>query len=99
MTFLGFLRPGCSLGVATCFGCSTMTPRRDCDPGRGQPVDAVLGHLEPLLESGDIVIDGGNSWFLDTRRREKQYSEAGLHFFGVGVSGGEEGARYGHARR
>jgi len=61
----------------------------------GQPVDAVLGHLEPLLESGDIVIDGGNSWYLDTRRREKQYSEAGLHFFGVGVSGGEEGARYG----
>ncbi|MGB5296391.1 MAG: NAD(P)-binding domain-containing protein, partial [Thermoanaerobaculia bacterium] len=61
----------------------------------GDPVDAVMGQLEPLLESGDIVIDGGNSWYLDTRRREKQYAEAGLRFFGVGVSGGEEGARYG----
>ncbi|MGB6992118.1 MAG: NADP-dependent phosphogluconate dehydrogenase, partial [Thermoanaerobaculia bacterium] len=61
----------------------------------GDPVDAVMGQLEPLLEPGDIVIDGGNSWYLDTRRREKQYAEAGLRFFGVGVSGGEEGARYG----
>ncbi len=61
----------------------------------GDPVDAVMGQLEPLLESGDIVIDGGNSWYLDTRRREKQYAEQGLRLFGVGVSGGEEGARYG----
>lgn len=61
----------------------------------GDPVDAVMGQLEPLLEPGDIVIDGGNSWYLDTRRREKQYAEQGLRFFGVGVSGGEEGARYG----
>ena len=42
----------------------------------GDPVDAVMGQLEPLLEPGDIVIDGGNSWYLDTRRREKQYAEA-----------------------
>ena len=61
----------------------------------GAPVDAVMGQLQPLLEPGDIVIDGGNSWYMDTRRREKQYAEAGLHFFGVGVSGGEEGARFG----
>jgi 6-phosphogluconate dehydrogenase len=61
----------------------------------GPPVDAVMGQLKPLLERGDIVIDGGNSWFLDTRRREKEYADAGLRFFGVGVSGGEEGARNG----
>ena len=61
----------------------------------GDPVDAVMGQLQPLLEPGDIVIDGGNSWYMDTRRREEQYADAGLHFFGVGVSGGEEGARFG----
>ena len=61
----------------------------------GKPVDIVLGQLKPLLEPGDIVIDGGNSWYEDTRRREKDYAEAGLRFFGVGVSGGEEGARNG----
>jgi 6-phosphogluconate dehydrogenase len=61
----------------------------------GDPVDTVMGQLEPLLQPGDIVVDGGNSWYLDTRRREKRYAESGLHFFGVGVSGGEEGARFG----
>lgn len=61
----------------------------------GKPVDIVLGQLKPLLEPGDIVIDGGNSWYEDTRRREKDYAEAGLKFFGMGVSGGEEGARHG----
>ncbi len=61
----------------------------------GAPVDTVLGLLKPLLEPGDIVIDGGNSLFSDTRRRERDYAEAGLRFFGVGVSGGEEGARHG----
>jgi len=61
----------------------------------GKPVDIVLDQLRPLLDEGDIVIDGGNSWFEDTRRREKSCREAGIRFFGVGVSGGEEGARHG----
>ena len=61
----------------------------------GTPVDRVLEQLKPLLEPGDIVIDGGNSWYEDTRRREKDYAAAGLRFFGVGVSGGEDGARNG----
>lgn len=61
----------------------------------GKPVDYVLDALEPLLEAGDIVIDGGNSWFEDTRRREDRLTARGLHFFGVGVSGGEDGARHG----
>jgi 6-phosphogluconate dehydrogenase len=61
----------------------------------GEPVDMVLDSLSPLLERGDIVIDGGNSWFEDTRRREATLREKGLHFFGVGVSGGEDGARHG----
>jgi len=61
----------------------------------GKPVDIVLDQLKPLLEEGDIVIDGGNSFFEDTRRREKAYAEAGLRFIGSGVSGGEEGARHG----
>ncbi len=61
----------------------------------GKPVDIVLDKLRPLLEPGDIVIDGGNSWYEDTRRREKSAAEDGIRFFGVGVSGGEEGARHG----
>src|SRR5436853_3242974 len=58
----------------------------------GPPVDAVIGQLTPLLEKGDIIIDGGNSLFTDTQRREKELQEKGLHFVGMGVSGGEEGA-------
>ncbi len=61
----------------------------------GAPVDMVLEQLSPLLDEGDIVIDGGNSWYLDTERREKAMAEKGLRFFGVGVSGGEDGARHG----
>ena len=61
----------------------------------GSPIDSVLGQLRPLLDAGDIVMDGGNSWFEDTRRREKEMSEAGFRYFGVGISGGEEGARHG----
>ena len=58
----------------------------------GAPVDAVIDQLVPLLEPGDILIDGGNSLWTDTQRREKALKEKGIHFFGVGVSGGEEGA-------
>ena len=61
----------------------------------GEPVEATIAKLEPLLESGDILVDGGNSWFEDTRRREARLRPSGLHFVGCGVSGGEEGARYG----
>src|SRR5436190_2174551 len=61
----------------------------------GAPVDEMIGKLSPLLESGDILIDGGNSNFEDTRRREAALRESGRNFAGCGVSGGEEGARYG----
>jgi 6-phosphogluconate dehydrogenase len=61
----------------------------------GDPVDQVMTSLQPLLEPGDIVVDGGNSWYLDTRRREKAWAGTGLRFCGTGVSGGEEGARHG----
>jgi 6-phosphogluconate dehydrogenase len=58
----------------------------------GAPVDSVLGELRPLLDPDDIVIDGGNSYFKDTERRARDLEQAGLRFFGMGVSGGEEGA-------
>ncbi|HEY2624396.1 MAG TPA: NADP-dependent phosphogluconate dehydrogenase [Dyella sp.] len=61
----------------------------------GEPTDATLAELKPLLDKGDIVIDGGNTFFQDTIRREREMSEAGLHFIGTGVSGGEEGALHG----
>ncbi|GAC1323487.1 MAG: NADP-dependent phosphogluconate dehydrogenase [Mycobacteriales bacterium] len=61
----------------------------------GAPVDAVINELVPLLDEGDIVIDGGNSHYDDTRRREAELREKGLHFVGAGVSGGEEGALLG----
>lgn len=58
----------------------------------GAPVDAVIDQLLPLLEPGDIIIDGGNSLWTDTQRREKALAPKGIHFVGCGVSGGEEGA-------
>jgi 6-phosphogluconate dehydrogenase len=61
----------------------------------GAPTDAVIERLAPLLEPGDIVIDCGNAHFADTRRREAELRERGLHFVGAGVSGGEEGALLG----
>jgi 6-phosphogluconate dehydrogenase len=61
----------------------------------GPGTDAVIDELVPLLEDGDIVVDTGNSFFEDTRRREASLKEHGLHFVGCGVSGGEEGALLG----
>jgi 6-phosphogluconate dehydrogenase len=61
----------------------------------GAPVDSMIQQLTPLLDPGDIVIDGGNSFFQDTRRREAAMRESRLNFVGCGVSGGEEGARIG----
>ncbi|MGA2963298.1 MAG: NADP-dependent phosphogluconate dehydrogenase [Candidatus Korobacteraceae bacterium] len=61
----------------------------------GEPVDSMIAQLSPLLAPGDILIDGGNSWFKDTQRREKEMRMNRLRFFGMGVSGGEEGARHG----
>jgi len=61
----------------------------------GEPTDAVIGELVPLLDEGDIVIDCGNAHYTDTRRREHELRGRGLHFVGSGVSGGEEGALYG----
>ncbi len=58
----------------------------------GKPVDYVLDDLKPLLEKDDLVIDGGNSLYTDTERRAKEMESLGLGFFGMGVSGGEEGA-------
>ena len=61
----------------------------------GAGTDAVIESLVPLLDEGDIIIDGGNAKWTDTIRREKELTEKGLRFIGSGVSGGEEGARYG----
>src|SRR5438445_11461528 len=58
----------------------------------GGPGDAVISQLAPLLEKGDVIIDGGNSLFTDTQRRCKDLEDRGIHFVGCGVSGGEEGA-------
>ena len=61
----------------------------------GRPVDAVLDSLVPMLDKGDIVMDGGNSYFPDTERRSRELTAKGLVYMGVGVSGGEEGALWG----
>lgn len=58
----------------------------------GDPVDQTIQKLIPLLDKGDIIIDGGNSNFHDTNRRYHELKKHGLHFIGMGVSGGEEGA-------
>jgi len=58
----------------------------------GAPVDAVIAQLVPLLDPGDLIIDGGNSYFMDTERRSTDLEAKGLRFIGTGVSGGEEGA-------
>jgi 6-phosphogluconate dehydrogenase len=61
----------------------------------GKIVDNVIDELTPLLDAGDLIIDGGNSHFTDTNRRVESLKSKGLHFFGMGISGGEEGARKG----
>jgi 6-phosphogluconate dehydrogenase len=61
----------------------------------GKIVDDVIAEIAPLLDEGDLIIDGGNSHFTDTNRRVLELKSKGLHFFGMGVSGGEEGARNG----
>lgn len=61
----------------------------------GAPVDTMISRLLPLLDSGDILIDGGNSWYQDSQRRHAQMLQAGIHFMDVGTSGGTEGARNG----
>jgi 6-phosphogluconate dehydrogenase len=63
----------------------------------GAAVDSVIAHLRPHLEAGDILIDGGNSFFRDTDRRSDDLAADGFHFLGTGVSGGEEGALRGPA--
>ncbi len=61
----------------------------------GGPVDAVIEELLPHLNAGDLIMDGGNSHFVDTDRRMKRLTEKNIHFLGIGVSGGEKGARFG----
>lgn len=61
----------------------------------GAPVDAVIAQLRPLLAKGDAIIDGGNTRYQDTQRREQELRKDGLWFVGMGVSGGESGARLG----
>lgn len=61
----------------------------------GKPVDDVIESLLPLINQGDIIIDGGNTYYTDTLRRYEYLQPKGIHFIGIGVSGGEEGARTG----
>lgn len=63
----------------------------------GKPTDATIEQLKPYLSKGDILIDGGNTFFADTQRRNKELEAAGIRFIGTGVSGGEEGALKGPA--
>jgi len=61
----------------------------------GKPVDSVISDLKPYLSPGDVLIDGGNTYFVDTERRMKALEEAGILYVGTGISGGEEGALWG----
>ncbi|MCA1556738.1 MAG: NAD(P)-binding domain-containing protein, partial [Acidobacteria bacterium] len=61
----------------------------------GDPVDWTVDQIKPFMEEGDIIIDGGNSYFQDTERREKSLKAEGINFIGSGVSGGEKGALWG----
>ena len=78
------------------FTCSLIPPRRVLLMVKaGPPVDEMLEKLMPLLSPDDVVIDGGNSFFRDTERREAALRARRLNFVGMGISGGEQGARYG----
>ena len=61
----------------------------------GKPVDATIATLSEFLEPGDVIIDGGNEWFPNSIRRGTELAEKGIQFVGMGISGGEEGARNG----
>lgn len=75
------------------FVASLETPRRILMMVKaGEATDATIASLKPLLEKGDVLIDGGNTHFTDTIRRNQELAQSGLHFIGTGVSGGEEGA-------
>ncbi|MFA8326165.1 NADP-dependent phosphogluconate dehydrogenase [Burkholderia ubonensis] len=75
------------------FVASLETPRRILMMVKaGSATDATIAALKPLLEKGDVLIDGGNTHFTDTIRRNQELAQSGLHFIGTGVSGGEEGA-------
>jgi len=90
--------PGGLVGCETlpAFVASLARPRRIVIMVKaGGPTDAVIDSLVPLLEKGDILIDGGNAKWTDTIRRERDLQARGLRFIGSGVSGGEEGARFG----
>src|SRR5206468_12781658 len=63
----------------------------------GPPVDAVINQVAPQLEKGAVLIDGGNSLFTDTERREKELEPRAIQFVGMGVAGGEEGALKGQS--
>lgn len=63
----------------------------------GEAVDETISQLVPLLSKGDLIMDGGNSFYLDTIRRSKELEARGIHYLGTGISGGEEGARNGPA--
>jgi len=78
------------------FAASLQTPRTAIIMVKaGRPTDAVIEELMGVFEPGDIIVDGGNSLFTDTIRREKEVRERGFNFVGMGVSGGEEGALLG----
>ncbi len=74
---------------------SLQSPRAILLMVKADGVDEVIDDLLPLLEKGDIVIDGGNSHYRESERREKELAKQGMHFIGMGVSGGEEGALHG----
>merc|ERR1719367_1849126 len=61
----------------------------------GKPVDDTIANLSQYMEAGDVIVDGGNEWFHNTLRRAKDLESKSIHFIGMGISGGEEGARNG----